>query len=302
MSTALPQSTLDILAAKPKRGDGLNQWCFSSSLALRRCGRSERDMTDTLRTLTAGDAIKPGEIERAVKRSADFIKAELTTGSRLSPPAKWPTLDRPARQRVIAQYDDGAVEFWEQSPYPLKDDAPLTEEIIDALFPGNPLICVATALENATTGPRESFRGRLADMQFIVPSSMSKPVGLTQDGRVSARCLDNVGRRRYIVVEQDDGTADEQAAVITHLAERAPLTLVVRSGGKSLHSWFYCGSEPEAVISRFFRYAVSLGADRALWTPCQLCRMPDGLRRKPDGQMVRQSVLYWNPANTEVSR
>ena len=51
----------------------------------------------------------------------------------------------------------------------------------------------------------------------------------------------------------------------------------------------------------FFRYAVTLGADRATWTRCQLVRMPDGLRRNPDGSTARQSVLYWNPGIMEVS-
>ena len=30
------------------------------------------------------------------------------------------------------------------------------------------------------------------------------------------------------------------AALLLHLAEKAPLALAVYSGGKSLHGWFYC--------------------------------------------------------------
>ena len=44
------------------------------------------------------------------------------------------------------------------------------------------------------------------------------------------------------------------------------------------------------MLLRFFRYAVSLGADRATWTRCQLVRMPDGTRRK-DGVKKRQAVF-----------
>jgi len=42
------------------------------------------------------------------------------------------------------------------------------------------------------------------------------------------------------------------------------------------------------------RYAVSIGADPATWTRCQLVRMPDGLRREP-GKERRQTVYYFNP-------
>ena len=121
---------------------------------------------------------------------------------------------------MVAEHDGGAVELWEDSPHRFDDDCPRTEAIIDSLFPGNPLICVAPVFNEYETGPRESFRGRLANFQFIVPSAMSKLTGITQEGKESARCLDNTGPRQYLVVEQDSGTADEQAAVIMHLAER----------------------------------------------------------------------------------
>jgi hypothetical protein len=130
---------------------------------------------------------------------------------------------------------------------------------------------------------------------------MTKESGLNQEGKPSARCLDNTGRRQYLVVEQDDGTADEQAGVIMHLADRAPLVLVTRSGGKSLHSWFACGAQPDEAIRHFFNCAVRLGADRATWTRCQLVRMPDGRRQRPGGTTARQSILYWNPQIMEAT-
>ena len=34
-----------------------------------------------------------------------------------------------------------------------------------------------------------------------------------------------------------------------HLATMAPLVLVVHSGGKSLHSWFVCGTQPENYVT-----------------------------------------------------
>ena len=84
---------------------------------------------------------------------------------------------------------------------------------------------------------------------------------------------------------------DLSAALLLHLAEKAPLALAVHSGGKSLHGWFYCAEIAEQKVSRFFRYAVSLGADRANWNPSQFARMPDGLRE--NGK--RQTVYFFNP-------
>jgi hypothetical protein len=95
-----------------------------------------------------------------------------------------------------------------------------------------------------------------------------------------------------LVVEFDQGTFDEHAALLVHLAKLAPLVLVVHSGNKSLHGWFYCEGQSEEKVVRFFQYAVSLGADQATWTRCQLVRMPDGLR--DNGK--RQSVIYFSPA------
>ena len=81
------------------------------------------------------------------------------------------------------------------------------------------------------------------------------------------------------------------AALLLHLAERAPLALAVHSGGKSLHGWFYCAGVPEERVRRTFQYAVSLGADQANWTRSQFARMPDGLRE--NGR--RQTVYFLNP-------
>lgn len=119
---------------------------------------------------------------------------------------------------------------------------------------------------------------------------MSATTGLTQEGRPSARCLGNTGPRQFLVVEQDSGTPDEQAAILLHLAERAPLVLALTSGGKSLHGWFSCQGTSDDKLKAFFNYAVMLGADPATWTPCQLVRMPEG--RRDNGK--RQAVLFLN--------
>ena len=78
---------------------------------------------------------------------------------------------------------------------------------------------------------------------------------------MSSHTLDNTGPRRFLVIEQDAGTLDEQAAVLLHLGSMAPLTLAVHSGNRSLHGWFFCAGQPEERLRRFMRRGVSLGAD-----------------------------------------
>jgi hypothetical protein len=84
---------------------------------------------------------------------------------------------------------------------------------------------------------------------------------------------------------------DLSAALLLHLAEKAPLAVAVHSGGKSLHGWFYCAGVAEDKVSRFFHYAVSLGADSANRNRSQFARMPDGLRKSH----TRQTVYFFNP-------
>lgn len=103
--------------------------------------------------------------------------------------------------------------------------------------------------------------------------------------------LSNTGSRSFLVVEFDIGTTDDHAALLLHLAERAPLTLAVHSGRKSLHGWFYCKDQPEGRLEFFMRYAASLGADVATWTRSQFVRMPDGLRENGKHQVV----YFFNP-------
>jgi hypothetical protein len=182
------------------------------------------------------------------------------------------------------------AELWETSPVRSEDNAPHTEEVIDQLFPGNPLLCVGAEKHDARTAPREEWRGRLERLQFLVPNPMTAKIGRNKNGQVSNRCLNNTGARRFLVIDFDTGEIDDHTALLLHLAERAPLALALFSGSKSLHGWFYCAGVVEEKISRFFRYAVSLGADPTTWTLCQLVRMPDGLRE--NGR--RQAVYFFN--------
>jgi hypothetical protein len=211
---------------------------------------------------------------------------------------------------AVAHTGNGLVDLWEASPVRLNSNEPNTDKVIDLVFPGNPLICCGWTRHRFDTRARIHWY-KLQDLQFIVPSPMTTPQGLTQQHKLSAHALSNTGSRRFLIVEFDfdpsnsteearllESLASEGrdvrdlcAGLLLHLAEKAPLALAVHSGGKSLHGWFYCADVPEQTVWRTFQYAVSIGADRANWTRSQFARMPDGLRENSR----RQTVYFFNP-------
>jgi hypothetical protein len=285
---ALPQFVHDLLASPPARGEGLNLWLYRAARVLHPY-REKAGILELLRALTAGQPIKHGEIERAVERSQATAWRPGQPSAAL-PASVWPKVNTEQRQAVIAT-NYGLVDLWEVSPVLVEHSEPKTEEIIDALFPGDPLLCAGRCDTDFATRSRNEWRGELRAMRLIVPSPMTARSGLTQDGKESAHALSITGPRRFLVIEQDNGSIDEQAAVLLHLAERAPLALAVHSGNKSIHGWFYCAGQPEENLLRFMRHAVTLGADRATWTRSQFVRMPDA----PRDNGKRQAVYFFNP-------
>lgn len=275
VASDLPQFVRDLLASPPKRGEGLNLWLFRTARVLHPY-RPPGEIVQLLAAITAGEPIKHGEIERAVERSAALAwkPGQRVTVTRA--PA-WPRVNTEQREAVTAN-GGGLVDLWELSPVRFTDSQSHTEEIIDRLFPDNPLLCIGKSNSQFATRQRESWRGRLTNMPLIVPSPMNARTGHTQDGKESEHTLENTGPRRFLVIEQDSGSVDEQSAVVLHLAARAPLALAVHSGSKSIHGWFYAAGQPEERLRIFMRYAVSLGADQATWTRSQFVRMPGGTR------------------------
>ena len=105
--------------------------------------------------------------------------------------------------------------------------------ILSLLYPDNPWLCIGATQNYFNTLTLDYWRGKLADKQFIVPSPMTCQSGITKQGKVSKHTLQNTGPRRYLVLDFDDGTLDQHAAIIWHLAVNyAPLTMVLFSGGR----------------------------------------------------------------------
>jgi hypothetical protein len=242
------------------------------------------------RVATCGRNVPRSEIVAAVQNALACAWQPNGNAAPVQSVSKWPGVNQERRAAVIRE-GGGLADLWEASPIRLEDNTAHTEKLIDAVFPGNPLLCCGKSNSAFDTRPREEWRGELSERALIVPSPMSTVEGVTMEGKPSRHALSNTGPRRFLVVEFDQGTPDEHAALLLHLATIGPLVLAVHSGNKSLHGWFYCASQPEDRLYRFMRYAVNLGADHATWSRCQFCRMPDG--RRENGK--RQTVFYFNP-------
>jgi len=290
----LPQFLRDMLSSPPERGGGLHQWLFRVARQLHKY-RSPEDIVKLLCALTSDLPVKHNEIQEAVRNSKGWLDEPGQRPPGVSIQA-WPSINRGLLDTVVFGMGD-FDSLRQSSPVGLDPARSYTEDLIDILYPGNPLICVGDDNYSFKTEEREFFRGSLSKKPLIVPSAMSARQGKVKGSeKLSDHTLDNTGPRMFLVIEQDNIAGqkipiNQQAAVVAHLATKAPLIMVVHSGGKSLHAWFYCHGKEEEFLKGFMNLAVSLGADPALFTKSQFARMPDGTRQTGECQ----SVVFWDP-------
>lgn len=303
----LPQKLRQELADAPKAGDGVHQWIFRAALKLHRrsrlsdddhaklliwavrgCGRvvSRREIDDAIRNSKSLVAHGEPQHRKPVGRAQSKCEARRQSG--------WPYVSVEDREKVLASSPSSVDELRRCSPTTTGQAHQDSEWYVGQLFPGDPLLCIGTSPAKCGTMRLSGItrRYKLGAHALIVPSPMSSLSGISQEGKSSDRCLDNTGPRRFLVTEFDRGPLDEHASLILHLKAFGPLVMVLWSGSKSLHAWWDAHGVPEEELRRFFRYAVSLGADPATWNRCQLVRLPEGWRRDKGTQ---QAVYYFDP-------
>ena len=295
MIDRFPRFLQELLSARPRAGEGVHGWLFRVARQLH-AHMPALEIVSLLesRVANCGRSVPRSEIVAAVQNSLGCAWQPGGRGGSQAQPIhaapKWPGVNQEQREAIIRD-GGGLVDLWEASPVRIEDSESHTEALIDALFPGDPLLCCGLSNSDFDTRSRSEWRGELSALQLIVPSPMTARSGLTQDGKQSSHALSITGQRRFLVVEFDQGDVDDHAALLWHLALKAPLAMVVHSGSKSLHGWFFCAGQPEERLRQVMRYCVSLGADRATWTRSQFVRMPDGTRESGK----RQVVYYFNP-------
>jgi len=310
----MPRLMREFLQTCPCAGTGVHAWLFSAARRLHRYFPDKDALAALLQHVTrdCGRMVPWNEISDAIRNSSNSRRGPHPANQTRTP--TWPDKNHPVIEQIGLKGPTLAG-LSDLSPMPPDDRMQNTEAIIDALFPGDPLLCCGRSSSIFATRPRERWRGKMHALPLIVPSPMSALTGRRKsDGMESAHTLANTGPRRFCVVEFDftetDGKgrdtpdapvlrslaargvsiADLCAALHHHLAQYAPLTLVVHSAGKSLHGWYYAQGRPEPELLKFMRYAVSIGGDPATWTRSQFVRMPDGTR--DNGKVQR--VHYFN--------
>lgn len=329
----LPPWLQEKLASPPDAGTGLHAWLFSVARQLH--AHMPADSIEAVlqaATTNAGRIVTKREIRDAVSNSVGVAwqRNEIRGGARekrLSPKAvsapdsvtqSWPEVNEAARVAYsLASANEGILglaDLWEASP--IKPSMSV-DDWLDWLFPGAEWLCLAIDHPaTARSRRREKWYFTAEEYGLIVPSPMTGPSGIGLDGERSHRCLDNTGPRRWLVIEFDSGSIDEQARLHWHFRSAAlaipewpKLTLCVHSGGKSLHGW-YGPVESEESAFDFMAYAASLGADTATWNRCQLIRLPGGRRSAgipadpwSDAQpFTLQNVFFFDPYAHEQSQ
>ena len=225
-----------------------------------------------------------------IQDAVDFAYGVSGNGQHARQTIRWPDANAAAIARVcetVKPLFDGET-----------DTGLRPVDVLPRLYHPGELVCTGMVSQLATIRPVEQAVTDAAGLQFIVPNPMKGVMAMNKRGEPSPRCQTNIKERRYVVAEFDDETLGKrkQAQLVTVLAKAAPLVMVVFSGSKSLHSWFYVASMSPRDQVRFFAAACLLGADQSRWDHSGWLRMPGGLRMNTDGSKVRQQVLFFNPA------
>jgi len=194
----------------------------------------------------------------------------------------------------------GLVDLWEASPIRMDEDAPSApNEIILTLYPDDPYLCIGWSVSNFMTKRVSEWVDQPLDgAQYLAPNPMKAESMDRGDGALTMKCHDLVLERRYLAVEFDAGTIDQQACRLGWLASggggELPLVMATFSGSRSLHGLFKAEGRTERFLSSFYDKAISLGADPMMWTPSQFTRMPLGVNEKTG---LRQEVFFLDGRN-----
>lgn len=259
----------------PTAGEGVHRWIYHVVCRMVEANIDDHEIVSYCAEHSTR-ALQPYEVENAIRSR----RGSLQNSNRTTRP-HWP---RPST--ILVDQITGTKTVNDLSnASPTQLEGLNSDRVIDHLFPGNPLLCCGVSSRTFATRSRDEWRGQLAKLQLIVPSTMNARHGLTQAGKRSAHTLENTGPRKYLVVEFDEGSHDDHASLLFHLNTTVtPLVCAVASGNKSLHGWFLVEDWSEDKLVNFFKRATSVGADPATWTKSQFVRMPNGKRDNGSNQ------------------
>jgi hypothetical protein len=316
---ALPPSARARLENSPYPGTGVHFWLYATALAVLNFV-SPDECVELLHEYIPRKP-KPGnEVELQVAAALQTKESGQTISSKRRP--EFPIDPNSPRNILeIAAAGIGIEHLRSLSPE-RRDIA--SADVLKILSPNDPLICAGQYFGRPFTARLSEFHPRfLSRCSFVVPNPMTALTGMTKLGRESARSENNVGPRRWAVIEsypkpdnplwapilieaEKRGITvhDLGAALLLAVSEESgvPLTAVVDSGSVSEHGWFYTASLNYAETGRLYRIGAKWGGDPATWTLHQWVRMPNGTRWAEDADRSRPATLigpqrleYFNP-------
>ena len=315
-----------LLKTCPESGTGVHAWIFNAARALWRAPFNLRQETimAALRE-AAGDCGRPvpeAELLDAVRNSSPFAcprpPARLpgARGSAIerggprrrasSSSPKLPEEDPAAVGRILGRTEEWLLprDLILRSPAYAWHWRP--EAVQAKLYPDNPILCFVFVRERSdgSIACRWDDRRQLPSFpSWMIPNPLRGRSAPTSEGKPSPRALSNIAERRYLVLDFDKGSRGEQATIIWHLKtawkERgAGLVMVLWTGGKGLHAWWYVRHLGEAEVWILREEASRLGAcSSTLQNRAQLVRVPNA-RRADSGE--RQSVYFFNEEEIRI--
>lgn len=281
------QDTMAMITIEPPPTHGINTWVMRQARICQIKGALADEAIRLIYQAGNGNLRRPWqprEVERAVEK---VYSTPCETSEQ-------PKQEKPhwKAQRAIATGSGKTLEDLRgASPFP-KPWENRQHEFVRALFPASGgLLCIGKSAQIFGSGTIEQFgRERMAQAALIVPAYLTVRKGLTQDGKLSAHCLANTGKRRFCVCDFDEPPPVTHPRLIFHLARMFRLVMAISSGGKSLHAWF---AVPEEMEADFWTAAIEAGADAAIMrNRSSFVRMPGGLRDNGN----RQTVHYFDIA------
>ena len=155
MTRDLPSFLHDLLAAPPQAGEGVHHWLFSVTRQLHvHLPAVEIIAVLERRVANCGRHVPRHEIVAAVQSSLACAWQPSPEGMRSPAARKWPAVNQEQREAIIKN-GGGLADLWELSRPRIEDNDVHTEQIVDRLFPGNPLLCCGKSNSVFDTKPRE---------------------------------------------------------------------------------------------------------------------------------------------------
>jgi hypothetical protein len=289
----------------PKTGEGVNQrvMAVTSRIAKMRLWIGEDEKAHEVIREEAdacGREISDAEIQSLLDGARDYFSKY--PNSKKKAPQKFPKLDH-KRLAKLENIEEGSL--FDSSPVRgLSIFKP--HWFLEQLFPDDSYVCVGKKWKGGgypctTRKLADHNKAWLNRQELVVPARMTAEKGIRKGAKdpenptakdLQDRGLNNTGDRLYLVIESDVLDKAEQEKVLYHYSKKLPLAMIVDSAGKSLHGWFNVFDKEEDEVMKFLKGACRLGADERMKVRCQLCRLPNGLRK---GE--QQTVLYFNPEN-----